>query len=198
MKYISSFELFEGYNKPRAGGKRRWSVKYKKKIDCSNPKGFSQKQYCKRKRRGGHYKTESLEYNHVQEILNNLKDMSLELWDENFNVQISEYVISPDAKYIIINLYKKSTGRRELYVSGSSFNWIEIKDTLLQMCDYLHSEGLVFSSMDAFISVKSRDYRCEVGFKGEDLCFLKNTLFGAKMGDVVDMPIGQLIVKYKQ
>ena len=27
------------------GGK--WSRKYKKSIDCKNPKGFSQKQYCK-------------------------------------------------------------------------------------------------------------------------------------------------------
>jgi len=45
------------YNAPRAGKKKkRWSVKYKKSIDCSNPKGFSQKQYCKRKRKGGDYK----------------------------------------------------------------------------------------------------------------------------------------------
>jgi hypothetical protein len=44
------------YNAPRAGKKKkRWSVKYKKSIDCSNPKGFSQKQYCKRKRKGGDY-----------------------------------------------------------------------------------------------------------------------------------------------
>jgi len=48
--------LLEGYNKPRAGGKKRWSVKYKKSINCSNPKGFSQIQFCKRKRRGGKYK----------------------------------------------------------------------------------------------------------------------------------------------
>jgi hypothetical protein len=61
MKNILTFESFinESYNKPRAGGKRRWSVKYKKKIDCNNPKGFSQKQYCKRKRRGGSYKSKS-------------------------------------------------------------------------------------------------------------------------------------------
>jgi hypothetical protein len=26
------------------GGK--WSMKYKKSIDCKNPKGFSQKQHC--------------------------------------------------------------------------------------------------------------------------------------------------------
>jgi hypothetical protein len=27
------------------GGK--WSMKYKKSINCNKPKGFSQKQYCK-------------------------------------------------------------------------------------------------------------------------------------------------------
>lgn len=57
MQNLVSFEEFnESYNKPRKGMKRQWSTKYKKSIDCSNPKGFSQKQYCKRKRRGGKYK----------------------------------------------------------------------------------------------------------------------------------------------
>ena len=27
--------------------KRKWSLKYKRSINCKNPKGFSQKQYCK-------------------------------------------------------------------------------------------------------------------------------------------------------
>ena len=38
-------------NKKQKGGK--WSLKYKKSINCKRPKGFSQKQYCKysRKRR---------------------------------------------------------------------------------------------------------------------------------------------------
>ena len=26
---------------------KKWSKKYKKSINCKNPKGFSQKQYCK-------------------------------------------------------------------------------------------------------------------------------------------------------
>lgn len=43
-------------NKPRSGMKSRWSIKHKRNIDCNNPKGFSQKQYCKRKKRGGKYK----------------------------------------------------------------------------------------------------------------------------------------------
>jgi len=59
MKHLDNFEEFitESYNKPRKGMKSRWSTKYKKKIDCSHVKGFSQKQYCKRKRRGGKYKS---------------------------------------------------------------------------------------------------------------------------------------------
>ena len=27
--------------------KVRWSMKYKKSINCNHPKGFSQKQHCK-------------------------------------------------------------------------------------------------------------------------------------------------------
>lgn len=67
QKYVSQYaystdltkEAKKGYNTPRTGKmKKRWSVKYKKNINCNNPKGFSQKNYCKRKRRGGAYKTE--------------------------------------------------------------------------------------------------------------------------------------------
>lgn len=40
MIHLKTFEeLNESYNKPRVG-KKRWSVKYKKSIDCSNPKLF--------------------------------------------------------------------------------------------------------------------------------------------------------------
>lgn len=53
------FERFaKKYNAPRGKMKSRWSTKYKKGINCNNPKGFSQKQYCKRKKRGGGYKSE--------------------------------------------------------------------------------------------------------------------------------------------
>jgi len=67
QKYVSQYaystdltkEAKKGYNTPRTGKKKkRWSVKYKKSINCNNPKGFSQKNYCKRKRSGGAYKTE--------------------------------------------------------------------------------------------------------------------------------------------
>ena len=31
--------------------KRKWSLKYKRSINCNHPKGFSQKQHCKYGRR---------------------------------------------------------------------------------------------------------------------------------------------------
>ena len=30
---------------------RKWTMKYKKSINCNRPKGFSQKQYCKYRNR---------------------------------------------------------------------------------------------------------------------------------------------------
>lgn len=40
-----------GYSAPLFGGemKEKWSEKYKKSIDCNNPKGFSQKAHCQSK-----------------------------------------------------------------------------------------------------------------------------------------------------
>lgn len=52
---LSSSQSLSEKNLPRAGGKKRWSIKYKRSIDCKHPKGFSQKNYCARKARGGHY-----------------------------------------------------------------------------------------------------------------------------------------------
>jgi hypothetical protein len=46
--------MTKGKNKSRKNKnktKRKWSNKYKKSINCKNPKGFSQKQYCKKKKK---------------------------------------------------------------------------------------------------------------------------------------------------
>ena len=53
--------------------KKKWSVKYKRSINCSNPKGFSQKQYCKRKARGGKYKSEEVMKEEEIELLEKRK-----------------------------------------------------------------------------------------------------------------------------
>jgi hypothetical protein len=47
FKKVRANFLREGFGKRRK--KRKWSLKYKRSINCKRPKGFSQKQYCKRK-----------------------------------------------------------------------------------------------------------------------------------------------------
>lgn len=48
--YANSRKRFKGRFIPKGGKikKRKWSLKYKRSINCKKPKGFSQKQYCKR------------------------------------------------------------------------------------------------------------------------------------------------------
>jgi DNA-directed RNA polymerase subunit F len=45
------------YSRKQVEEAKKWSRKYKRSINCSSPKGFSQKQYCKRQERGGKYKS---------------------------------------------------------------------------------------------------------------------------------------------
>jgi hypothetical protein len=42
IKYFVSIMV-----KSNKKGGRKWSIKYKRSINCRRPKGFSQKQYCK-------------------------------------------------------------------------------------------------------------------------------------------------------
>jgi len=55
-KWIKSKTSQHGGKTSQHGGRRRWSLKYKRSINCRRPRGFSQKQYCKRMKRHGKYK----------------------------------------------------------------------------------------------------------------------------------------------
>jgi hypothetical protein len=47
---MKGYRLTERYNKLQeeiASLKEKWSTKYKKSIDCDNPKGFSQRAHCR-------------------------------------------------------------------------------------------------------------------------------------------------------
>lgn len=58
MRTMLTFGEYVGEsNEPRNGMKTRWSLGRKRRINCSNPRGFSEKQYCRRKARGGKYKS---------------------------------------------------------------------------------------------------------------------------------------------
>ena len=64
----------------------KWSIKYKKSIDCSNPKGFSQKAHC-----AGRKKTEAFDNPYKLDY-----DDEIEGFDQSMYVQL------PDKTYLHI------------------------------------------------------------------------------------------------
>jgi hypothetical protein len=125
-------------------------------------------------------------YHKRQERMRTLEDMSLELWDSNFNVQVSSEVLSRDDKYIVANIVKRGQNR---------FNYTEIKDTFLSMISYMESEG---HSISIEVSDKYVSNLIPVELKGDEL-FLKHRVSridGSYL--MVDYPIEQLIIKFKE
>ena len=116
-----------------------------------------------------------------QEHLRVLSDMSLELWDENFNVQVSSEVLSRDDKYIVVNIVKRGSNR---------FDYTEIKDTFLSMISYMESEVHSIKSIE--VSGEYVANLIPVELEGEEL-YLK-----FRPEQMVNYPIGQLIIKFKE
>ena len=119
-------------------------------------------------------------YHRRQEHMRTLEDMSLELWDESFNVQVSSEVLSRDDKYIIVNIVKRGSNR---------FDYSEIKDTFLSMISYMESEG---HSISIEVSGEYVANLIPVELEGEEL-YLKY-----KPEQMVNYPIGQLIIKFQE
>lgn len=129
-------------------------------------------------------------YNKRQERLRTLEDMSLELWDENFNVQVSSEVLSRDDKYIKVTVQKKSEPSPLGAYGASRFDYNKIKDTLLSMVSYMESEG--YSIRDIEVSSKYVHNLIPVQLKEEEL-YLK-----FKPEEKMNYLIGQLIIKFKE
>jgi hypothetical protein len=107
--------------------------------------------------------------------------MSLELWDENFNVQVGSEVLSRDDKYIVVNIVKRGQNR---------FDYNKIKDTLLSMISYMESEGYSIKSIE--VSDKYVSNLIPVELKGDEL-YIKY-----KPEQMVNYPIGQLVIKFQE
>lgn len=129
-------------------------------------------------------------YNKRQERLRTLEDMSLELWDENFNVQVSSEVLSRDDKYIKVTIQKKSEPSPLGAYGAPRFDYNKIKDTLLSMVSYMESEG--YSIRDIEVSSKYVHNLIPVQLKEEEL-YLK-----FKPEEKMNYLIGQLIIKFKE
>ena len=129
-------------------------------------------------------------YNKRQERLRILEDMSLELWDENFNVQVSSEVLSRVDKYIKVTIQKKSEPSPLGAYGAPRFDYNKIKDTLLSMLSYMESEG--YSIRDIEVSSKYVHNLIPVQLKEEEL-YLK-----FKPEEKMNYLIGQLIIKFKE
>jgi len=127
-------------------------------------------------------------YNKRQEHLRTLEDMSLELWDENFNVQVFSY---DDFKGDIkVTMQKKSEPSPLGMYGAPRFDYNKIKDTLLSMVSYMESEG--YSIREIEVSGKYSHNLIPVELKDEKL-YLKY-----RPEQMVDYSIGQLVIKFKE
>lgn len=86
----------------------KWSKKYKRSIDCSNPKGFSQKAHCagrKKRKRGGKTKSRPVE-SFVQEItMSEKKDFIMTEIENAIKKELAKKKIRESSK----NLYEAIT-----------------------------------------------------------------------------------------
>ena len=173
MKHLKTFdEITESYNKPRAGGKKRWSVKYKKTINCSNPKGFSQKQYCKRKRKGGAYKNESAKWWEKvvdkDEVKSIAESYLAYLMDEGFQVGIN-LDRHEDDPTTDLHLFKEATSFSEVDPYGDDdvydlFEWSDVKEHFIPFIKMFMRE-YTFSTLKlyAFYGNNIRLFRLNTG-----------------------------------
>ena len=126
-------------------------------------------------------------YHKRQERLRFLEDMSLELSDDNFNVQVSSEVLSRDDKYIIVTIQKRG--------SNNEFYYNDVKDVFLSMVSYMKEEGMSLLFIDGRFS-SINQFNNPLGLREEELYFLTNTF--TKLSGKVDCPIQQLIIKFKE
>ena len=119
-----------------------------------------------------------------QERLRVLSDMSLELWDENFNVQVSSEILSRDDKYIVVNIVKRGQNR---------FDYSEIKDVFLSMVSYMESEGHSIKSIEVS-DISSSNL---IKYKLVDEVLLTD-MAGIYIPRELNRSIGQLIIKFKE
>jgi len=130
-------------------------------------------------------------YHRRKDHMRTLEDMSLELLDENFNVQISSEVLSRDDKYIIVNIHKKR-GSQNPYHS-LRFDYSEIKDVFLSMVSYMESEGHSIRNIEVSDIFSSN----LIKYKLLDEVLLTD-MAGIYTPRELNHTIGQLIIRFEE
>ncbi len=112
----------------------------------------------------------------MKDHINVLSDMSLPLWDKDFNVQVADEIISREHQCIVVNIVKKGSKK---------FTYTEIKEELLEMVGYMDIEGWEILNMEySHIAV------------GPLYCKLDSDKLVNMSGEEIDYQFDQLIVKF--
>ena len=200
MKYLKTYKLFESksslkftkqpskkgaktetYNVIKDGeviGQIKWSSRMRgyaflpEKEHDDEIKKFIKDLMNKRK------KSKLLESNwyEMKDHIKVLSDMSLPLWDKDFNVQVADEIISREHQCIVVNIVKKGSKK---------FTYTEIKEELLEMVGYMDIEGWEILNMEfTHIAV------------GPLYCKLDSDKLVNMSGEEIDYQFDQLIVKF--
>ena len=200
MKYLKTYKLFESkyslkftkqpskkgaktetYNVIKDGeviGQIKWSSRMRgyaflpEKEHDDEIKKFIKDLMNKRK------KSKLLESNwyEMKDHIDVLSDMSLPLWDKDFNVQVADEIISREHQCIVVNIVKKGSNK---------FTYPEIKEELLEMVGYMDSEGWEILNME-FTHIAVGPLYCKLD--GDKLVNMS--------GEEIDYQFDQLIVKF--
>ena len=132
-------------------------------------------------------KYESLDSSKRERNLRFLGDMSFELGDDGFNVEVISY--DDFVGDIIVRINKKSKPSPLGMYGAPRFNYNDIKETLLSMISYMESESYSIGSIE--VSDMYVHNLIPVKLKGEEL-YLEY-----RPEQRVDYSIGQLVIKFK-
>jgi len=200
MRYLKTYKLFESksslkftkqpskkgaktetYNVIKDGeviGQIKWSSRMRgyaflpEKEHDDEIKKFIKDLMNKRK------KSKLLESNwyDIKDHIDVLSDMSMYLWDKEFNVQVADEIISREHQCIVVNIVKKGSNK---------FTYPEIKQELLEMVGYMDREGWEILNMEySHIAV------------GPLYCKLDGDKLVNMSGEEIDFQFDQLIVKF--
>ena len=112
----------------------------------------------------------------IKDHIKVLSDMSMDLWDKEFNVQVADEIISREHQCIVVNIVKKGSNK---------FTYPEIKQELLEMVGYMDREGWEILNMEfSHIAV------------GPLYCKLDGDKLVNMSGEEIDYQFDQLIVKF--
>jgi hypothetical protein len=146
----------------------KWSKKYKRSIDCSNPKGFSQKAHCagrRKRKRGSKTKSRPVEST-MENQMQNLKEFVEKEINETIQKEVSKKKLNESGKTLfeavtLAEQIKKSNNKKKIELAESAVAMAELKlqedfDEYEGDCDCGEGEGEMLKAQLMSIMVNAK------------------------------------------